>query len=114
MRLCVIAHFGLAGHPDIYSLVPLLSDIEKAELDFPVSIYIYIYIYIYRNGKVKLCLRGEESTAAMLHEHFRWEGLVQDVSFFVDRCLHGAGAAGSLKRPLGSAIHGTKPNDVIP
>jgi hypothetical protein len=49
----------------------------------------------------------------MLNEHFQWKGLVKDVSFFVDRCLHCAGATGVLKRPLGSAIHWTKPNDII-
>ena len=72
VRLCVIAHAGLAGH------------------------------------------RGIKQTSEILAKHFYWTRLTKDVERFCRQCLHcRTDGPDIIPRPLGSALHGTKPNQIL-
>ena len=59
--------------------------------------------------------RGRKATSTMLKAHFWWVGLEDDVREFCAQCLlclcvHGGSR---VPRPLGAAIHGRQPGEVI-
>lgn len=58
--------------------------------------------------------RGIDSTLAKIQEKFVWSELQDDVENFLKSCYHClVSLTGRIPRPLGSAVHGTKPNEVI-
>lgn len=59
--------------------------------------------------------RGQEATESVLREDFLWEGMHDDVTSFVRGCLHCiiTRSGEIVPRPLGHALHGEKPNEVL-
>ena len=59
--------------------------------------------------------RGWEVTLASINPHFHWENLDEDVKSFVKSCLHCVATAPGtvVPRPLGHALHATKPNKLL-
>lgn len=59
--------------------------------------------------------RGAETTSSRLKERYTWATLEEDTREFVRNCLHCIVAKGGIKvpRPLSSALHGTRPNEVL-
>jgi transposase InsO family protein len=58
--------------------------------------------------------RGARATATALEELFDWPTLRDDVKAFVSGCLHCmVTASGKIPRPLGEALHATKPNQLL-
>ena len=59
--------------------------------------------------------RSWRATHATIRSHFRWSSLGKDVESFVKSCLHCvASASGTIvPRPLGHALHATKPNMLL-
>lgn len=58
--------------------------------------------------------RGVQATTKMLEQEFTWTTLRMDVQAFVQDCIHCLSIHGEMiPRPLGSALHATKPNEVI-
>lgn len=59
--------------------------------------------------------RSWRATDATIRSHFRWNSLGKDVESFVKSCLHCvASASGAVvPRPLGHALHATKPNTLL-
>ena len=59
--------------------------------------------------------RGQLSTESVLSEEFVWESLKEDVKEFVNGCIHClmTRTGETIPRPLGCALHGTKPNEVV-
>jgi RNase H-like domain found in reverse transcriptase/Integrase core domain/Reverse transcriptase (RNA-dependent DNA polymerase)/Chromo (CHRromatin Organisation MOdifier) domain len=55
------------------------------------------------------------ATAENILPYFSWDSLRSDVSLFVKGCLHCLSTTGGSRepRPLGEAIHATRPNEVI-
>jgi hypothetical protein len=58
---------------------------------------------------------GQALTSKQLRAKFRWPHLEDDVQLLVKSCLHCLPTHGGMHipRPLGSALHGTKPNEVL-
>lgn len=74
--------------------------------------------------QVRLCViahcgrgghRGHQVTLTAIQDHYYWKGMSKDVKVFVGSCFHCiASAPGeTTPRPLGEALHATKPNEVI-
>lgn len=59
--------------------------------------------------------RGIEGTVSILMEHFYWQSMRSDVQEFVSSCIHCivTRTGEIVPRSLGSAIHATKPNEVL-
>ena len=59
--------------------------------------------------------RGVDSTLSILCEEYYWEKMRDDTRQFVKSCIHCLMTrSGSLvPRPLGTALHGMKPNEVV-
>ena len=59
--------------------------------------------------------RGMDATESVLCEEFYWDNVHKDVRNFVKGCVHCLiTRSGSLiPRPLGSALHGKRPNEVV-
>ena len=59
--------------------------------------------------------RGRRSTARTLKQHFFWHTQKKDIENFVQSCIHCISTTGGEKvpRPLGPAVHGTAPNDLL-
>lgn len=59
--------------------------------------------------------RGGAATHSIVAEEFWWSGMKADVSTFVRGCLHCLMTRGGdvVPRPLGTALHGTKTNEVV-
>ena len=59
--------------------------------------------------------RGFDSTWAALAARFVWSGAKSDLSSFIRSCIHCVAGKGPHRepRPLGSALHGSKPNQVL-
>jgi len=59
--------------------------------------------------------RGIRSSTNALKKHFHWEGMTEDLKAFCNSCIHclSTGTGAVLPRPLGSAIHASKPNQVL-
>lgn len=59
--------------------------------------------------------RGRETTERVLNSVLRRSTLAADVHTFVRACIHGLWTIGGAKisLPLGSAVHGTSPNDLL-
>ena len=59
--------------------------------------------------------RGGKATASILREHFTWRSLADDVALFVRNCLLClfSKSGDMIPRPLGQALHGTRPNEVL-
>lgn len=59
--------------------------------------------------------RGHAATESIVREHFVWTNMGEDIAEFVRSCIHCiiTRTGEIVPRPLGSAIHGTRPNEVI-
>eukprot|EP00474_Spongospora_subterranea_P007036 CRZ07494.1 hypothetical protein [Spongospora subterranea] len=59
--------------------------------------------------------RGYDSTVEVIVSRFHWTQLRADVASFISECLHCLVSKGPhrIPRPLGSAVHGAKPNQVV-
>jgi len=59
--------------------------------------------------------RGIDATLSVIRESFYWSTMYQDVSQLVKTCYHClvSRSGGVIPRPLGHALHGKKPNEVI-
>jgi len=59
--------------------------------------------------------RGIRSSTKALESHFYWEGAAEDVKAFCTSCLHclSTSTGGVVPRPLGHAIHASKPNELL-
>ena len=59
--------------------------------------------------------RGREATMSIVSENYWWDELETDVNEFVNHCLHClvSRTGKSIPRPLGHALHGSRPNEVI-
>lgn len=59
--------------------------------------------------------RGKDSTESVLREDFTWNHLSSDVASFVQGCLHCimTRTGEVVPRPLGHALHGDRPNEVL-
>jgi Integrase zinc binding domain len=59
--------------------------------------------------------RGQATTKEILAQYFIWANMDDTIEKFVTSCLHCLSSAPGNKvpRPLGEAIHATKPNEVL-
>lgn len=59
--------------------------------------------------------RGQDATLSILRESFWWPKMESSVNELVQGCLHciATRTGGMIRRPLGSALHGSRPNEVI-
>jgi Integrase zinc binding domain/Integrase core domain len=59
--------------------------------------------------------RGHQVTLTAIQYHYYWKGMSKDVKVFVGSCFHCISSAPgeTTPRPLGEALHATKPNEVI-
>jgi hypothetical protein len=58
--------------------------------------------------------RGYKSTAETIKARFLWKNMMDDIARFTENCFHCMiGHPARVPRPLGSAIHGQKPNEVL-
>ena len=59
--------------------------------------------------------RGADATSSVLKESFWWPGCDTAVKELVRGCLHCLVTRSGqiIPRPLGSAIHGSRPNEVL-
>lgn len=59
--------------------------------------------------------RGWRATHSAISAHFWWESLQADTESFVKSCIHCLSTATGEKvpRPLGHAVHGSRPNEVL-
>lgn len=59
--------------------------------------------------------RGVEATTSIIKESFTWVNLEKDMKTFISQCVHciTTRAGNMVPRPFSSALHGTKPNEVI-
>lgn len=59
--------------------------------------------------------RGKESTESIIRENFSWEGIKSDIDVFGKSCIHCIVTRSGeiIPRPLGSALHASRPNEVI-
>lgn len=58
--------------------------------------------------------RGAETTLTKVKEFFVWNNMANDVRSFIGSCLHCLASEGTMvPRPLGQAMHSTKPNGLI-
>lgn len=59
--------------------------------------------------------RGQAATESTIREAFVWDNIKADVQEFVRGCIHCivTRTGEVIPRPLGSAIHGSKPNEVV-
>ena len=58
---------------------------------------------------------GADATKSVLQESFYWEHLDKDVELFVSQCSRCilARSGDSVPRPLATALHGERPNEVL-
>ena len=55
-----------------------------------------------------------QATIEKIGTHFWWESMEEDVKAFVTNCLHCITTkSGPIPRPLGEAVHGSRPNEVL-
>ena len=114
-----------------------ISEIQKKArfTDIPVNISTGDWGVLYENSKIwippdasemklKLILiahcgtrghRGVEATTMILCESFIWKDMKADIQAFIDGCIHCMVSRNGAKipRPLGSALHATRPNEVL-
>lgn len=59
--------------------------------------------------------RGHDATDRIVKEIFFWKGMSADIREFVHACIHGmmTRAGEIVPRPLGSSLHGIRPNEVV-
>eukprot|EP00171_Calliarthron_tuberculosum_P001006 IDg1006t1 len=59
--------------------------------------------------------RGVAATESVIREDFIWANLSKDAAEFVKNCIHCimTRTGEMVPRPLGTALHGNKPNDII-
>ena len=59
--------------------------------------------------------RGVKATESIIRENFYWDDMHDDVKAFVKACIHCiiTRSGEVIPRPLGSQIHGTRPNEVV-
>jgi hypothetical protein len=59
--------------------------------------------------------RGHQVTLSAIKDHYYWKGMSKDIKVFVGSCFHCiASAPGeTTPRPMGEALHASKPNEVI-
>lgn len=59
--------------------------------------------------------RGRDVTVSTIKENFYWREMDKDVAEFVKSCIHCiiTRSGEIVPRPLGTALHGTKANEVV-
>lgn len=59
--------------------------------------------------------RGRDATESALRENFVWTGMTDDMQEFIKNCIHciTTRTGEIVPRPLGTQIHGEKPNEVL-
>ena len=59
--------------------------------------------------------RGQSATEIAIRKHFFWKSMTTDIRTFVKACIHCISTlkGGKEPRPLGSALHGSEPNDLL-
>eukprot|EP00171_Calliarthron_tuberculosum_P001128 IDg1128t1 len=59
--------------------------------------------------------RGKRATESAIRENFFWKDMATDIDLFVRHCIHCvvSRTGETIPRPLGSALHGQYPNDVL-
>jgi hypothetical protein len=60
--------------------------------------------------------REYEATFCAIKEYVAWTTMAKDVKFFVQNCLHCVATirGDQVPRPLGTQLHATKPNEILP
>jgi Integrase zinc binding domain len=75
-----------------------------------MQVRLYVIAHCGRGGH-----RGHQVTLTAIQDHYYCKGISKDIKVFVGSCYHCITSAPgeTTSRPLGEALHATKPNEVI-